>query len=269
MKSFLMAVLLLLTGLVAGAQDVKELLAKFEDANGGRQKLKAIKTLQVESVMKMSIMGQSFDININAIRERGKLYRREISGIMGMGNSWTMITDTAGYNYLPSLPNFGGMQGSSASLNKMADDELKQQLYELDCAGAFGPLVDYAAKGHQAEYLGMGKVNKQDCYKIKLTLASGGSLLYFIDTTANRVQMVQAAGDMAVALTGFGGMMKLMGGGRMRNITVDVQYSDYKDFGGIAYPMKQVINLGQVVTTVENMDVKINEPVDEVWYRVK
>ncbi len=272
----------------ASAQTVEEVMTKFEEANGGKNKLKAIKTLQMESVMKMNMMGQTFDINLSSIRERGKLYRRQMAGIMGMGNSWTMVTDTAGYILIPAMPNFGGgggfgggpgggqrgggnnqgTGGSGSTITKMTDDDLRKQQHELDCAGVFSMLVDYAKKGYTAELQGTSKVNKEECYKVKLTMKDGLAGTFYINKNSFLVQQVDATDDMAAAMTGFGSIMRMMGGGR-RSLKVSIQYSDYKEIAGIKFPMKQLISLGSVETVIEHLDIKLNEPVDEVWYKVK
>ncbi|MFN3665160.1 MAG: hypothetical protein ACK4S0_03315 [Sediminibacterium sp.] len=285
MKKQILTSLVLLLTLCASAQTVEEIIGQYEEANGGKNKLKAIKTLQMESVMKMNMMGQTFDINLNSIRERGKLYRKQMGGIMGMGNSWTMVTDTAGYILVPAMPNFGGggfggpgggggqrggggNTGNSPTITKMTDDDLKKQQFELDCAGAFSMLVDYAKKGYTAELQGTSKINKEECYKIKLTMKDGLVGTFFINKNTLLVQQVDATDDMAAAMSGFGSIMRMMGGGR-RNLKVSIQYSDYKEIAGIKFPMKQVISLGPVETVIEHLDIRLNEPVDEVWYKVK
>ena len=291
MKKQILTTGLLLLVFFASAQTVEEVMTKFEEANGGKNKLKAIKTLQMESVMKMNMMGQSFDISLNSIRERGKLFRRQIGGIMGMGNSWTMVTDTAGYILIPAMPNFGGgggfggdpgggqggqrgggsnqgSSGSGATVTKMTDDDLRKQQHELDCAGVFSMLVDYAKKGYTAELLGTSKVNKEECYKVKLTMKDGLTGTFYINKNNFLVQQVDAADEMAAAMTGFGSIMRMMGGGR-RSMKVSIQYSEYKEIAGIKFPMKQLISLGSVETLIEHLDIKLNEPVDEVWYKVK
>lgn len=291
MKKQILTAGLLLLVFFASAQTVEEVMTKFEEANGGKNKLKAIKTLQMESVMKMNMMGQSFDISLNSIRERGKLFRRQIDGIMGMGNSWTMVTDTAGYILIPAMPNFGGgggfgggpgggqggqrgggsnqgASGSGATVTKMTDDDLRKQQHELDCAGVFSMLVDYAKKGYTAELLGTSKVNKEECYKVKLTMKDGLTGTFYINKNNFLVQQVDAADEMAAAMTGFGSIMRMMGGGR-RSMKVSIQYSEYKEIAGIKFPMKQLISLGSVETLIEHLDIKLNEPVDEVWYKVK
>jgi hypothetical protein len=276
MKKVFLSLLFVAATMFTYSQTVEEVMAKYEEANGGKNRLKAIKTLQMESVMKMNMMNQSFDISLNSIRERGKLYRRQMGGIMGMGNSWTMVTDTAGYILIPAMPNFGGPRGggdgptnpSGPSISKMTGADLKKQQHELDCAGPFPMLIDYAKKGYTAELQGTGKVNKEDCYKVKLNMKDGLSAVFYINTKNYLVQQVDATDEMAAALTGFGSLMRMMGGGR-RSLKASILYNSYKDIGGIQFPMKQIINIGPVETVIEHLDIKMNEPVDEVWYRVK
>ena len=280
MKKQILTGCLSLLVFLASAQTIEEVMTKFEEANGGKNKLKAIKTLQMESVMKMNIMGQAFDISLSSIRERGKLYRRQIGGIMGMGNSWTMVTDTAGYIYVPAMPNFGGggfgggargdgnNAGNTPTITKMTDDDLRKQQFEMDCAGIFPMLIDYLKKGYTAELLGISKINKEECYKIKLTMKDGLTGTFYINKNNFLVQQVDAADDMAAAMTGFGSIMRMMGGGR-RSMKVSIQYGEYKEIAGIQFPMKQLISLGSVETVIEHLDIKLNEPVDEVWYKVK
>lgn len=291
MKKLILTSCLSLLIFFVSAQTVEEVMTKFEEANGGKNKLKAIKTLQMESVMKMNMMGQTFDISLNSIRERGKLFRRQIGGIMGMGNSWTMVTDTAGYILIPVMPNFGGggfsggpgggqgaqrggvgnnqgMLGSGSAITKMTDDDLRKQQHELDCAGIFSMLVDYAKKGYTAELLGTAKVNKEECFKVKLTMKDGLNGTFYINKNSFLVQQMDATDEMAAVMTGFGSIMRMMGTGR-RSLKVSIQYSDYKEIAGIKFPMKQLISLGSVETIIEHLDIKLNEPVDEAWYKVK
>jgi hypothetical protein len=82
---------------IAQAQTADEVLAKYEAASGGREKLQAIKQLQSKQYgLKLSVMGQDLEIPTTLVREKGHLFRRQIGGLMGMGDSYTLITDTSG-----------------------------------------------------------------------------------------------------------------------------------------------------------------------------
>lgn len=293
----LLGICLFTLSLSVSAQTLEEVLTSFEAASGGRDKLEAIKSIKTESEIKMSMMGQDLDVSVSSIREKGKLYRRDMGAIMMMGKSWTLVTDTAGYALTPAMnmggggrPGGGGFGGGggdrvvvggsfdgqrppggvAAAVNKFTDDDLKSQQFELDCAGPFAPLVNYAAKGSKAELLGKDKVNKQECFKVKLTLASGQFITYYISSKNFLVMQIDATGPMAGNLSGFGNMMKMMGNeSRLKGMKVSIGYSAYKEFNGVQFPTKEVINMGPVDMTVENRDIKLNDEVDKVWYKAQ
>ncbi len=280
MKKSIAGLFLLLFSLTTQAQTVEDIIAKYEAAEGGREKLEAIKNLEVISSLKMGIMGQTLDLPVTLVRDKGKLYRKQIGGIMGMGESYTMITDTAGYVYIPAMRGFGGRggdggfggpgeQGTQASIIKISSEDLALQQYELDCDGPFAALVNYTAKGHKAELMGTSKVNRVPCYKIKLTLNSGQTVFYYIDTETFLVKQMEATGEMAINLTGFGSMMKAFGRNPDKNTKATVLVKEYQEFNGIKYPVKTVLSLGPVESEVENTTVKINEGIEEKWYIVK
>ena len=282
MKKIIGCLFLLIAAICVQAQTADEILIKYEAAAGGREKLEAIKTLEVISNIRMGVMGQNIDLPLTLVREKGKLFRRQIGGIMGMGDSFTMITDTSGYVFISAMRGFGGrgggeggfggggmQQGSEPTITKIKPDDVAAQQYELDCAGAFAELVNYAAKGHSAQLLGMEKVNKIPCYKIKMTLKTGQSVTYFIDSQTFLVKQMEAIGEMALNLTGFGSMMKAFGSNIRKDTKASILIKDYQDFFGIKYPVKFILGFGPVESEVENTTVKINEGLEEKWYHVK
>ncbi|MCW3088751.1 MAG: outer rane lipoproteinsorting protein [Sediminibacterium sp.] len=268
MKKIIGCLFLMILAFSSQAQTAEEIVAKYEAAAGGREKLEAIKTLEVNSTLKMALMGQSIDLPLTLVREKGKLFRRQIGGIMGMGDSYTVITDTAGYVFIPAIRSFGEMQGTPASVTRIKSEELAAQQYEMDCAGAFAELVNYTAKGHTVELQGTQKVNKVICHKLKLNLKTGQSVIYFIDSQTFLVKQVEAFGEMAANLTGLGSMMKAFGREIKKDMKATMLIKEYQDVNGIKYPLKFSLTLGAVESEVENTTVRINEGVDEKWYRV-
>lgn len=251
------------------AQTAADILSKYETAAGGKEKLLAIKQLEVFGTMKMSVMGQLIELPITVVKEQGKLFRRQLGGIMGMGDTYTLVTDTAGYIFIPAIRGFGDMPGTQSSITKMDAREVAAQQYELDCAGAFSELVNFAAKGHTAEIVGTEKINKVPSTKIKLTLKTGQTLFYYFDNNTGLVNKVEATGEMAANLTGFGAMMKMFGNGMGKNAKAEVFYKEYQTVNGIQYPSKYTISLGPVETQIENSTIKINEGIENKWYIVK
>ncbi len=273
---------LFLFGLVltAQSQTVDEVFAKFEAAVGGRDALLAIKTVQYKSTITLNMMGSPFDIPVTNIKENNKMLRREVAGIMGMGKSFSILTDTAGYLFTPAMRGFGGggpggpgggipEGGRDASLTKMNDATVKEEQYELDAAGAFGHLVNYAAKGHKAELQGTAKVNKTECYKVKFTFNNGQEMLYYIDTKTFLPIQTEALGKVALEQVGMGGMMEQMGSDRAKKLKVITTYSNYEEVNGIKFPMKQKLEMGAVEIDVVNSDYQINQPIDAKYYKLQ
>lgn len=269
MKKIIACLFLLVVFDSAQSQTVEEVLLKYEAAAGGREKLAGVKQLEVFSNLKMGVMGQDIDLPVTLVREKGKLFRRQIGGIMGIGDSYTMITDTSGYIFIPAIRGFGGQPGSEASITRIRQEEITAQQYELDCAGAFAELVNYPAKGHTAELIGTEKVNKIPCFKIKMTLKTGQVVNYFIDNQTFLVKQVEATGDMALNLTGFGSMMKAFGSNIRKDTKATMLIKEYGDFSGIKYPVKLVLSFGPVTSNIENLTVKINEGLEDKWYYAK
>ncbi|MBI2274216.1 MAG: hypothetical protein HYU70_10510 [Bacteroidetes bacterium] len=278
MKKLFAGLFLMMLALQLQAQTVEEVLGKYVEAAGGREKLEAIRYLEVLGNVKMGVMGQNIELPLTLVREKGKLFRRQVGGVMGMGDSFTMVTDTSGVIYVPAMRGFGGRggggfdgmpQGNEPTITRMQPAEVTAQQYELDCAGAFGELVNYAAKGHTAELQGTEKVNKLPCYKVKMTLKTGQTVTYFIDVQTSLVKKVEATGDMALNLTGFGPMMKAFGSRIGKDTKATLLVKEYKEFKGIQYPVKTLLSFGPVETEVENLTVNINEGLEEKWYHVK
>ena len=285
MKKIIGSLFLLIGVIGVQAQTADEILAKYETAVGGREKLEAIRYLEVNSNVKLGVMGQSIELPLTLVREKGKLFRRQIGGIMGMGDSFTMVTDTSGCIYIPAQRGFGGgggregggggfgggggLPGIAPTITPLKPEEVVAQQYELDCAGAFGELVNYTAKGHTAQLVGTEKVSKVPCYKIKMTLKTGQVVTYYIDMQTSLVKQVEAIGEMALNLTGFGPMMKAYGSRIGKDTKASMLIKEYKEFKGIQYPVKFILSFGPVESEVENTSVKINEGLEEKWYHVK
>jgi hypothetical protein len=269
MKKIFASLFLLMISAATQSQTADDIIAKYEAAIGGREKLEGIKTLEVFSNIKLSMMGQNIDMPLTLVREKGKLFRRQIGGIMGMGDSFTMITDTSGHVFIPAIRGFGGLPPSEPSITRMKPEDVVLQQYELDCAGAFGELVNYAAKGHKAELIGTEKVSRVPCFKIKMTLKTGQVVTYYFDSQTSLVKQVEATGDMAFNLTGFGSLIKAFGSNISKDTKATILVKEYGVFKDITYPTRFNLSFGRVESEVENTTVQINEGLEEKWYHVK
>ncbi len=266
------------------SQTVDEVLSKFENAIGGRAALDTIKTLQISGTLKFDMMGRTINADLNVIRDKGKFFRRQVTGAMGMGQSYTIITDTEGFVAVPRMRGRGGYGGgggemggdrggfegggggnNGGNMQKLDATQVAAQQFELDPAGPFAPLINYAAKGNKAELLGTTKVNKVECYKIKFTLKTGQLITYYISTKDYLIIQSEAIAKFAVSQVGIGPILTSLGANSRDNMKTAMTYSNYKDFNGIKFPGVQKLEFGAMDITVENTDVKINQPIDAKW----
>jgi len=231
---------LLLVSLGAIAQSADDVIAKYVTAMGGKDKLQSIKSVYQEGV---AVMQNGTEIDSKIWKVNGKLFRQEIS--FGMGNVVVIVTPQKGWSMNPC---------SGGSFAAMPDEQVKNLQSQLDCAG---PLVDYAAKGSKSELLGKDTINGNECYKIRLTLASGRAITYSIDTKTYYILRESYKGG---GMMGGGRRPGGNGGGGDGEINVD--YSDYqKTADGYVFPYTIVTGGFGAKTSVEKLEV--NKPVDE------
>lgn len=285
------------------SQTVDEVLGKFENAIGGRAALDTIKTLQISGTLKFDMMGRTVNAGLDVIRNKGKFFRRQVTGAMGMGKSYTIITDTEGFVAIPRMRGRGGYGGGGGEMGggslegggfgggggnpnrgnnpggggnpgggenggnmvKLDATQVAEQQFELDPAGPFAPLVNYAAKGNKAELVGTAKVNKVECYKVKFTFKTGQQITYYISTKDYLIVQSEAIAKFAVTQVGIGPVLSSMGANSRDNMKTLMTYSNYKDFNGIKFPGVQKLQFGALDIAVENTDIKINQPIDAKW----
>ena len=228
MKNLILLCFLIL-GLIfaqfAQAQTVDEVINKHVEALGGKEKLSKIQNI----VMEGSLNYQGNDIALSFIQVNNKLNRQDINAA-GM-HGFNMLTDKDGWDYMP----FFGQQQPEP---KTADD-VKLNQADLDIAG---PMVDYAAKGHKAELIGKETVEGKSCYHIKLTLASGKVVHFYIDGASYLIARA---------------MDKRMVNGQETEVQTD--FADYKDVEGVKMPYSMTGGFG----TTYISSIKVNQTIPE------
>jgi outer membrane lipoprotein-sorting protein len=267
MKKGLFVIVLMAFVTGAFAQTADEVINKFVETSGGKEKLNAINTLQYNQVINVKSPMGNIEIPIKYYKEKNKMYRMEAAMQFGGQNMnfFSVVSDTAGYVMMPAIP----MLGSEGGLKKLDEKERQLQAYQLDAAGFFANLVDYASKGSKVELLKDDKVNKEDCYKVRLTMKTGQEITYLINKSTNLVAKVDTKGTMAASMSGMGAMIGGAAGGRVDKMEVSTLYSDYQDFNGVKIPTKINIKaaMGDSESTISN--VKINEPIDPKLYQAR
>lgn len=232
------AFFLLIAAPRAHGQTAEEIIAKHIAALGGKEKIQSIHSLYLEGV---AVMQNGTEINIKTWKIKDKLYRQEIS--FGMGNIVIIVTPQKGWSLNP--------RSGSNSYTPMTDDQVKALQPQLDPSG---PLVDYAAQGSKIELQGKDTVGGKECYKVKLTPATGQTVTYSIDAQSWYVLRETRKG---------GGMFGGGGGRRGANADgeVNIDFGDYqKTADGYIFPY--TILTGSFGSKMNVEKLEVNKDVD-------
>jgi len=150
----------------ATAQTADELVTKYVKAIGGAERISAIKTLRRTGKY---IGGGGFEAPIVEENKRPNMVRQDFT-IQGLTGT-TAYDGTVGWKIQP----WEGKKDPES----LEEEEMKSIVEDSDFDG---PLVNYKQKGNKIEYLGLDPVDGTDAYKLKVTLASGDTRIYYLDT---------------------------------------------------------------------------------------
>jgi hypothetical protein len=228
MKSLALFLAFFVSTMVSYAQSADDIINKHIDAIGGKDKWKAI-TSWVQTGT-MSVQGAEIQLKRSIVHNAAA--RTDIS-LMGM-TGYQIVTNTEGWSYMP-------FQGQAA-VEAMTADQIKDQQDDLDIQGV---VIDYAAKGHSAEFIGKEDVDGTECFKVKMTLKSGKSQTLFFDPATyyiiKAVSTINANGQEAEVATSF---------------------SNYqKHSSGIVVPMSTTVPMGpgfNADLSIESIEVNTN-----------
>jgi hypothetical protein len=228
---------LFLFAVSAQAVTADELVARSITAQGGMEKLAAIKTLKLQGQL---IFGGNFKLAYTELLKRPGKFREEAS-LQGL----TQVQAWDGHQGWSIQP-FGGRRDPI----RMSADEAKALAEQADFEG---PLVNAGAKGNTVTYLGREDVEGTDAYKLQVKLKDGNTLVVYLDPDAylpiREVAQRTINGVQQVTETDFG---------------------DYEQVGGVYFPF--AIRSGPKGSTAENrMQVSIakaeaNVPIDDAVF---
>ncbi len=164
MRSLFIAALGILYPMLLPAQTAEELVARNLQARGGLEKIKAIKTLRMSGKLQQG----SFTAQVSETAMAPNLLRNAVT-LQGMSQIQAYDGST-GWQINP----FEGRKDAEL----MGEDDLRELTEEADL---YGPLVDYQTKDNRIEYLGHDTVDGDDAYRLKVTLANGDIIYYYLD----------------------------------------------------------------------------------------
>jgi hypothetical protein len=229
MKIALVCIISLLGLINAKAQTADEVINKWVNAMGGREKLASIKTVYTEneiSVMNNPASGKTYTVY-------GKGYKSVID--FGGQNVIDCYIENGGWsmNPLAGQPTPVSMPAAQVKLGQLSLDPQ-------------GPLFNYTAKGSKAELLGKEDFKGNSVYKIKLTTASGIDVLFYISDSSYYIQKNVA---------------KMNADGQ--DIDIVTSFSDYrKTAEGFIMPYSSELELPGLSIAFTNKKIEVNKEID-------
>jgi hypothetical protein len=184
-----------------------EIIAKHVAARGGAEQMHALRSLERKG--KLLIPGFNIELTVRELRARPSGFRQEVT-LQGL----TQIVAWDGKDAWQVQP-FEGRKDPA----RMSDDEANGLRLGADLDG---PLVDYRAKGHQVEYLGSEDVDGTPAHKLRVRLAWGDEVTYWIDPDSWMV--IRDRQKQSV---------------RGAEQVVDTDYGEYEKVGGVYVPMTE------------------------------
>lgn len=143
-----------------------DIIARYIKTVGGADKIHSIHTLR--RIGKFTSDGGFEAIVIEESTRPNKV--REEFTVQGM-TGINAYDGAVGWKIDP----FGGKKDAES----LSEEELRSIVEDSDFDE---PLIDYKAKGNKVEFVGMDQVEGTDVYKLKVTLKSGDTRYYYMDT---------------------------------------------------------------------------------------
>lgn len=208
------------------AQTADDIISKYVDATGGKDKLEQIKTVYINNTT--AAMGNEGPSTTQIIN--GKAYRLdfEISG----QKSTQVFTDKGGWQINPFM--------GAVTAQPLPDDVYKQSKGQLYITG---PLYNYAAKGNKVELLG----KDGNSYKLKITSADSTESIAYVDATTYYLTKITRQANF-------------MG----QSMELAVTFSNFKKTDlGVVIPYTTEINYGGQFTITNNINkIEFNKTID-------
>jgi hypothetical protein len=221
----------------SNSQTVDDIINKHITAQGGMDKLNAIKTMKISG--KINGSGIEFPFTQTIKKPSGVLMEMTIQG----------MTMKQGYDGTTAWA-INPFQG-----NKNAEKMPKEQeKYMKEQSEIEGQLVNYKEKGSTVELLGKEDMEGSEAYKIKLTDKDGDVTTYYLDASSYLVLKQESKKKI-----------------KEKEITSTVTMGDYKSVDGIMIPHSVEIKsnneqMGTQNVTIEK--VEMNVPVEDDIFKM-
>jgi hypothetical protein len=229
MKIAMLSAIMFLGFVNLRAQTADDVINKWVNAMGGKEKLASIKTVYTEneiSVMNNPASGKTYTVTGKGYKSVIDFGGQNVIDCYILNGGWSM-------NPLAGQPTPVNMPASQVKLGQLSLDPQ-------------GPLFNYAAKGSKAELIGKEDLKGAQVYKIKLTTASGLDVLFYISDSSYYIQKNVA---------------KMNADGQ--DIDIITSFSDYrKTAEGFIMPYSSDLELPGLSIAFTNKKIEVNKDID-------
>jgi len=174
MKKTFLTIALTIAGLALFAQTADDIINKYLDAIGGREKLLAIKNIYMEGTADEN--GQQILIKDWKIIKKADRSEYTLMGVTG----YTIITTDSGWSFNPQ---------EEKMAQPISIGEVKKAQADLN---SVDPLLDYKDKGYKVAYEGKGDVDGSDALKLELTISDSDMQTYFLNPSTYYIMRIKS-----------------------------------------------------------------------------
>lgn len=208
------------------AQTADEIISKYVDAIGGKDKLDQIKTVYIENTVQ--VMGNEGPSTTSIVNGTGFRMESEVNGQKMI----QVFTDKGGWQVNPYM--------GAITPQPVPDEVFKQSKGQIY---ATGPLYKYADKGNKVELLG----KDGNAYKLKVLNADSVETMVYIDTATYYITKLTHT---------------VMFMGQPTDLTVN--FSNFKkgDLGIVFAYTTEISYGGQFNITNNVKKIEVNKPID-------
>ncbi|MEP7107747.1 MAG: pitrilysin family protein [Ferruginibacter sp.] len=206
------------------------IVESYLKAIGGKEEVKKIST--ISSVIGLEMMGRTFDGVEKKMNPNMQVTE------LKMGTMTVMKAVFDGKT---------GFQQQGAQKKDLSEKEIKEA---LDEKGVIPQLYYITSPDYKTDYLGTGKIEDEDTYRLKVVMPSGKTSIqeYSVKTgLLLKEETTSVQGDAEIPMT--------------------VEYKNYKKFGTLLLPTEVTRNAGGQEIPFKYKEIKLNEGVTEADFK--
>ncbi|HHS12417.1 MAG TPA: hypothetical protein ENN03_01470 [bacterium] len=219
------------------AQTADEVVAKYIEAHGGYETLKAVNSMKITGAQAVPMQGLELPFTV-FLKRPNKMYME--ATFQGM-SFITAFDGESGWTINPFM-------GDPAP-QPMTESEQEQIKVEADIDGV---LMDYKEKGHQIEVLGKEDLEGTEVIKLRVTLKNDNIQTWYLDAD----YFIELRVDSKTSQMG-------------QEMDISTTFSDFKEVEGMMMPFSMEARTnGTVIFTRKLETIEINPELDDVKFRM-